>query len=397
MEQITEVSVPRIEFETVSWDQPDSNPVSRRRKLASRGPYLAALPQPISELPIRLPPDLVVALEDVSNALSRFDAGVGNFSVPMAAVLLRTESAASSEVENITVSVKQLGLELLGKGRSVNAQLVQQNVEAMETAVKLSSSLGHIEIIEMQRVLLERSSPEQTGGYRQRQVWIGGFAPHVANFVPPQASRVYSLMEDLLRFIGRTDLPALAQIAIAHAQFETIHPFEDGNGRTGRALVQAMLKANGLTQSTTVPVSAGLLSDLPGYFRALSEFQGGNAAPIISAFIEATWSALANSQTLSNRLADLQERWTNELSLRSDAVAMKIIRILPSHPVLNAKLIVNLFGVSEPTAINGLVQLENSGVLTRLNSNARSRVWLATEVLEELEAFANRSRKRNPV
>ena len=107
------------------------------------------------------------------------------------------------------------------------------------------------------------------GRWRDEQVWIGGdsFGPHDAEFVPPHHARVPALMADLIKFTSRADLPLLSQAAIAHAQFETVHPFADGNGRTGRALIHAMLRGHRLTRNVTVPVSAGLLTDTRSYFR----------------------------------------------------------------------------------------------------------------------------------
>jgi Fic/DOC family len=95
--------------------------------------------------------------------------------------------------------------------------------------------------------LLRGSQPEHAGKWRDQPVWIGGgdLSPHNADFVPPHHSRVEPAIADLVRFMDRDDMPPLVQAAIAHAQFETIHPFPDGNGRTGRALVQSLLRGKG--------------------------------------------------------------------------------------------------------------------------------------------------------
>jgi len=117
---------------------------------------------------------------------------------------------------------------------------------------------------------MEAHWPDIAGRWREQQVWIGGsrFGPHEADFIPPHHDRVPAAMADLAAFMARPDLPVLTQAAIAHAQFETIHPFPDGNGRVGRALVHSLLKAGGLARSVTVPVSAGLLGDTGTYFAA---------------------------------------------------------------------------------------------------------------------------------
>jgi Fic family protein len=94
-------------------------------------------------------------------------------------------------------------------------------------------------------------------------------------FNPPHHDHVPVLIDDLVAFARRTDIPLLTQAAVAHAQFETIHPFPDGNGRTGRALIHSMLRGHGLTHNVTVPVSAGLLTDTSAYFDALTAYREG--------------------------------------------------------------------------------------------------------------------------
>src|SRR5690606_7915987 len=126
---------------------------------------------------------------------------------------------------------------------------------------------------------------------------------------PPHHERVPDLMDDVMRYARRTDVPALAHTAIAHAQFETIHPFPDGNGRTGRALVQGMLRAAGVTAHGTVPVSAGLLGDTDGYFRALTAFRAGDARPIIETLAEAAFAAVANGRALTRQITSIAAEW----------------------------------------------------------------------------------------
>ncbi|MGH3265805.1 MAG: Fic family protein, partial [Trebonia sp.] len=130
-------------------------------------------------------------------------------------------------------------------------------------------------------------------------VWIGGssVSPHGASFVAPHHSWVEPAIDDLVAFIQRTDLPLLTQVAIAHAQFETIHPFNDGNGRTGRALCHAMLRHGGATTRTTVPVSAGLLADTDAYFTALTGYRAGDPSPIAGRFGEAAKRRSPRSET----------------------------------------------------------------------------------------------------
>ena len=105
-------------------------------------------------------------------------------------------------------------------------------------------------------------------------------------------------MADLVEFMRRDDLPVLAHAAIAHAQFETIHPFTDGNGRTGRTLMHAMLEAKGLLRTVTVPISAGLLADTPRYFTGLTDYQRGDPETITRAVGDAVFCGVADARWL---------------------------------------------------------------------------------------------------
>jgi len=138
----------------------------------------------------------------------------------------------------------------------------------------------------MYRALLEDSGLQHAGRLREQPNWIGGDSSVTAMFVPPQHTDVPDALEDLVRFMARTDIPALVQAAIAHAQFETIYPLTNGNGRTRRALVSAILRARGTTQNFTVPLSSGLLTITKDYFEALDEYRQGNIEPIIMRFID---------------------------------------------------------------------------------------------------------------
>ncbi|GAA1451037.1 Fic family protein [Nesterenkonia lacusekhoensis] len=175
----------------------------------------------------------------------------------MSAILLRTESASSSQIENLTAGARQLALAELEESRSNSARVVIGNVHAMEAALHLADRLDEDALLTMQRILVQEQpqSENYAGRYRNSLVWVGisGVSPIGASHISPQAEHIAPAMDDLIRFIRRADMPVLLQAALAHAQFETIHPFEDGNGRTGRALVHAMLKGKGLVTSTTAP------------------------------------------------------------------------------------------------------------------------------------------------
>ncbi|HET8779089.1 MAG TPA: Fic family protein [Agromyces sp.] len=347
---------------------------------------------------MRLDGEVLALADDASKELTRFDAEAGMVVAPFAAVLLRTESASSSEVENVTASAKQVALAEIGAARSGNADLVVGNVRAMTSAVDLADRLDEDAVIAMHDALLAASAPHIVGNWRDQQVWIGGgsISPHHAAFVPPHHERVPRLMSDLIEFAHRTDIPALVQAAIAHAQFETIHPFPDGNGRTGRALLQGMLRAAGVTQNVAVPVSAGLLSDLDGYFDALTRYREGDPVPIVATVAQAAFSAITNGRSLVQEIQAASSRWRGEVTARSDSSVFRLMEHLLRQPVVNTKSVAEALEISQVAAQTSIDQLVDVGVLTKIAGGARYRIWQATEILAALDAFASRARRNRP-
>ncbi|MDR1077949.1 MAG: Fic family protein, partial [Propionibacteriaceae bacterium] len=287
---------------------------SRHRSFAPR-PYRSAVMPRIAEAAFPLPAGLAAAVEDSTAALVRLDAHLATrFGdqeiVPLATVLLRSESASSSQIERLTVGARRLAIAELGRPAGGNAELVARNVASMRRALELADRLDETAILAAHQTLMG-DRLDDAGRYRAGPVWIGGLGsdPSTAAHVPPAADRVPESMADLMAFARRDDLPVLLQAAVAHAQFENIHPFADGNGRVGRALLQAMLRHHGVTRSVTIPLSAGLLVDTAAYFDALSAYRRGDAAPIVSAVARAAWIAAAQGRRLVDALADLLGRW----------------------------------------------------------------------------------------
>ena len=391
-------SWPAIRYEKREWQGRDDEGQSRRAALRARGPYEASIPPFIAHLDApALDAETSIAAEDAIVELGRFDGEVGAIAAPFSAILLRSESAASSEIEQLTASAKNIALAELGRAAGQNSRLIVGNVRAMEAAIELAEDLDASTIIAMQTEILRDDQPEHTGGWRTQQVWIGGGygnSPHGASFVPPHHERVGALMDDLVAFARRTDLPALAQIAIAHAQFETVHPFPDGNGRTGRALVQAMLHRLGVTRNVTVPVSAGLLRDTRGYFDALTAYRAGDVAPIIRAFAQASADAIVNGRELVAELTRIRSEWERSTSARAGSAGRRLLDVLQRQPVIDANAAGEVLGMSARNAQNGIDRLVADGILHQNGSGARNRSYEARDVLTALDAFAGRARRR---
>ncbi|MGW4930277.1 Fic family protein [Agromyces sp. NPDC004153] len=384
-----------VRFETRPWHpMVAQDVVSRRVWEQITRPYEASVPAVIADLEFDLPDEVV---EDVTNAqqqLVRFDTEVGSITAPFASILLRSESASSSQIENLTSGARAIAEAELGERADGNAPLIVNNVRALQAALDAADDLNAATIIRMHRELLHRTDPGITGSYRTQQVWIGGgsYSPHDADFVPPHHERVAAAMADFEAYSGRVATLPLASIAIAHAQFETIHPFPDGNGRTGRALVQAALRRTGLTRSVTVPISAGILQQRNRYFSALDAYRAGDVVPIVRVFADGAVLAIVNGRQLVDDIEATQTHWADRMSgLRADSAAREIARLAIGHPVLTSAFVRREVDRSGPAVFRGLDQLVERGVLTETTSQSRNRLWVAQDVIRNLDGFAKRS------
>jgi len=269
-----------------------------------------------------------------------------------AALLRRTEAARSSQIESLTSSPRAIALAELGRKGRPNADEIVANVTAMTRALELADRLDADTILAKHQALVAGHMPAAAGRWRTEQVWIGGSSrsPHAAAYVAPVFERVPAAMGDLTGFMSRDDLPLLAQVALTYAQFESIHPFPDGNGRTGRALLHAQLRHGGLTREAIVPVSAGLLIDIDRYSQALTIYRDGDVEPIVTAVCEALFPALVSSRQLIADVTAARAGWGDRIRARRGAAAWALADMVATRPVIDARLAAEKLGVSTVNA-----------------------------------------------
>lgn len=388
---------PALTYETLPWtSQYELHSTSRSERKKHQGPYQAAIPPAIRDARLELPGELAARVDEASAELARFDELMGGEIAHFSAILLRSESAASSRIENLTASARAIAEAEIGTSHRKNAAEVVANTRTMLAALELAGNLRASSILAMHRALMEETDPLHAGRWRAEQVWIGGgnLGPHLALFVPPHHDRVVEAIGDLMKFIARDDLPVLAHAALAHAQFETIHPFTDGNGRTGRALVQAMLRNGELTRNVTVPVSAGLLSDTTAYFDALSTYRAGDPFPIVGQFADAAFRAIANGRLLVDELRTVRQRWQQVVKARSDSAVWRLADLLLRRPVVNARVVADELRLDVGNVHRYVKPLLDARILTESLDVKRNQVWRAAEVLAALDAFAARAGRR---
>lgn len=386
----------RVEYETLPWVSSGQEP-SRRSARNTPRTYESALVPPIAHAKLELQGSTVALVEQAAIAATRFDATEAHRILPFTPLLLRSESVASSRIEHLTSSARKiLEAEVTGRG-SANAALIAANTRQMAAAIEHSGATVE-GILGMNRVLLAESAPDIAGAFRRQPVWIGGSDHHPggALFVPPHQRHVAGLVADLEAFMARRDLPVLAQAAIAHAQFETIHPFADGNGRTGRALMHAILRARGVTTSVAMPISAGLLARVEDYFAALDAYRDGNVEPIVELTAHATLDAVNRGSWLAAELQDIRAEWDSILTARKDALAWQALDLLIRRPVLTTAAVAEEFAVSAETARNALDRLEADGIAVSSQVDKRQRAWRSPDVLSLLDDFAAAAGRRTP-
>lgn len=234
-------------------------------------------------------------------------------------------------------------------------------------------------------------NPGIAGAVRTRQNWFGGndYNPCGADFVPPPPEHVAPLLDDLCAAVADDHLPPLIQAALVHAQFETIHPFDDGNGRTGRALVHIILRRRGLATHYVPPVSIVLATDRDGYIRGLEGFRKGEVGAWIEYFAVAAARACQVAEDYLEAVRDLSSRWRARLNEvvapRADAAAWAVLEIIPGHPVLTGPAAAAVTGRSKAAIYQAIDQLVAAGVLEPLSTSRRNRSWEATGLLDLLE------------
>ena len=387
---------PRPGRETLPWTSRMAEFLTPRQRVLLPSTYEAAVVPEIADAALTLPTRLAAAEADAVAAVSRFDSDAASALLPFTPLLLRSESSASSRIERLTVSARSLmEAELFGAGRG-NAALVVANTRAMTAASSIRPPLSLDSLLSMHRALLESSAPDDAGALRREPVWIGGseLSPAGAIFVPPRHERVPEALEDLFAFTRRTDLPPLTRAAIAHAHFETIHPFVDGNGRTGRALIHVLLSWAGLTPHAPLPLSAVLLADVDSYFRSLDAYRCGEPLVIVELFIGAAARAAALGRSAGRRIGRTVEAMLERSPGRAGTPDRAIIALLARRPVLDAGSAATAVGVSEAAARRSLERLEAAGLLRGYLIGPHRRAWRSPEILDLMDDVASAPGRR---
>jgi Fic family protein len=359
----------------------------------------AAVPPAIAGRAVRPGPEARAAIAAAAAAVEVLDRTTTIDLTALAGSLLRSESVASSRIEHLRASQQDVGLAMLREGGHGAAAQVAANVRAMSEAVRIGERDAPCtvdDLLDVHRILLDPDphQAEWAGRLRAVQNWVGGsfHSPRDALFIPPPPGLVAPLIEDLVRFCNRDDLDPIAQAAVAHAQFETIHPFADGNGRTGRALVHVVLRRRRTATRTVVPVSTVLLADVDTYFHGLADYRAGRLDVWLARFAAATSHAASAGLRLAGELAEVRAEWWDAVRPRRRSAGALILEALLRQPVVDIDSLRALArddagSVADKNLYRAVDRLVETAVLTEISGGGRNRVWAALDVLDLLERF----------
>ncbi|MGQ0815580.1 MAG: Fic family protein [Gemmatimonadota bacterium] len=359
--------------------------------------YDAFLPDPLHQLSIRLESSVAGLVSDAESRILELNSKARPALAPMARLLLRTESIASSKVEGMQVGARELAraearVEAGGKVSDTAAEILA-NIDAMELAIEEAASTERFGIADINaihaRLMRDVSSTMRTGTIRTVQNWIGGnhYNPCGADFVPPPPEHVKELLEDLCDAINDDLLPPVVQAALVHAQFETIHPFDDGNGRTGRALIHVVLRRRGLSTSYVPPISVVLAGARDRYISGLTTFRHESVEPWLEYFAGVASRAAQLASRYVAQVERLVENWRAMLAAttsppRADAVAWSLIEMLPACPTISGPVAVAKSNRSRGKTYEALQILEDTGILIPLTTAKRNKAWEPAGLLD---------------
>lgn len=392
--------------------------------------YAAYVPDPLVGRPILLPPEVAEGLGEAERRvreLNEDEPAVASLEA-VARLLLRAEAVASSKIEGYEVGARRLLRAEAGHAisssrderRDLTAETVLGNIEAMRIAVgELTElpELGLDDLLKLHEALMRHTpTPEQGGKIRTTQNWIGrtDFGPYDADYVPPPPEYVVELLRDLVAYMNADDHPALLQAAMAHAQFEAIHPFGDGNGRVGRALIHTVLRRRGLARRFVPPISVMFKTYSRDYVRGLTathylgEPDGKSAiegtAEWLKVFTAAVSRAVTDARNFGRKIDALESDWRRQAApIRRGSAADLLVSAMVSAPVVTVATAARLINRSEVATNAAVEQLVSAGVLVPMRDVKRNRAFEAKGFVElvtlferEMASAAGDTRKEPP-
>lgn len=369
--------------------------------------YRAFIPAPLPPRDLRLTSELQSVISEADMALGRLDGVVNVVPDPDLFVVMyvRREAVLSSQIEGTQASLMDL-LEFEAAqeraGRGLDVEEIVNYVAAMNHGLRRLSDipLARRLICEVHAVLMREvrgGEPHKTPGeFRRSQNWIGGGSPATARFVPPPAHLVDEAFADLERFLHDPEpMPPLVKAALAHAQFETIHPFLDGNGRVGRLLITFWLMARRILQKPLLYPSLYFKENRTEYVDRLQAIRDeGKWEEWVAFFAEGIARTATEATDRAMRIVALRDRSRDAIARnlgRRTPNAFALLDRLFTDPVVSAKRVEKMLSVSQPTATALVNDLAQIGILHEMTGKKRNRLFAFDEYLGEFPGADRRS------
>ncbi len=364
--------------------------------------YKSAIPSEILGKVPNLRAETFASVEQASIEIVRVSEKLKKSNPGYQTLINNIEAVVSSAIEGEYSDLRELTIHQAGKpGATSGTRNVAANVEALNflrnSQIKSEEPNSVETILESHKLLLQDTNPRIAGCWRTEPVWIGSSfsnSPIYASYVPPRWESVPKYMDDLVQFVTPTwEMPGLIEIALAHAQFETVHPFADGNGRIGRAYAQSLLEYYDLEEFSTIPFSIRFEAFRRDYVNALQAYREGNVNPIVTAYVLSALSGTYFINTLMRAFDKVELGWKKSSTSRAGSTADRLIPYLIGNPIVTMRKVEQLLQVTPAAAYSGIQKLEKDGVLKSITYGHRNQAWEAANYFESVDAIYMNHRK----
>lgn len=396
-------------LQSAFWQSDDTG---QTRKERQSGSYNYYVPTKLGQLVVSWDADVVADVVRAEAAIRELNTSVTflHSSEGLARFLLRAESVSSSYIEGLQVGVRRLLKAELARTDEGSFEVddtaleVIGNIHAMEDALEQAESECSITpatITKIHQTLLKDSRLEQYGGVvRNKQNWIGGswYNPFQAAFVPPAPEYLDGLLEDLANYCNQELVSPVQQAALVHAQFETIHPFVDGNGRAGRALIHLVLRRRGLTPTLVPPISLVLATFAQDYVNGLSGFRfTDDQSPEhihkglnewVSFFAGSCVRACSEAHNFEETVRGLQDIWRGKLGgVRRGSTTELLLDELPGMPMFTLQSLQAVTNRSLRAVTEAIEKYEHAGIVKPIGNAQRKRNFEVPDILAAFNSF----------
>jgi Fic family protein len=366
-------------------------------------PVRASVPSMLVDVGVELPETVVRATEKAVAAIERSSDHLPPSWEPLARLLLRFEGVASSAFEQIRAPLEEIAAAEVTTLMTGPSAWVVDNLAVVSAAVDSARQepLTVASLLEWHRRLMDHATNQLDlgllGAFRDRPVWVGGNSHREAAYVGPPPELIGPLIDDLIKFANADALDVVTQAAILHAQFESIHPFADGNGRLGRVLISWLIVRR-LGVLVPPPFSVFVARDPAGYLSGLTLYRMGELAPWVRWFATTLERSASTATSLIGEVETLTAEWRQRAStartstgraVRIGATFWGVLEMLPEHPIVSAKLVQERFEITNEAARQVLHRFQSLAILSPIELRSGipgrpTRWWAAKELIDTI-------------